>query len=737
MSLTQRPFDANVQQHGGLEAISSELLDYFAAESVGAAEDWYAIEQSLADGTYGVDYGGITPVNAISDLAQSVDIASPLAQGVEVAVDAFADTALNPFADTVLADPVVDATIGGGVLGIVLNSAGYLTVAGEAVLGVLGSPAVMLGSFAAFDAIIWEEVINQGVALYNETHTPVVVSPNLNGSYTFAGPTDPNSIYGPGGYGPEGFVAGDVPLPYFITFDNKATADAPAQVVTVTEQLDANLDWSTFQLADFDFGGAIYPIPAGLTSYSTVIDDTASEGVYVDVDASFNALTGLLTWTFTSIDPTTFDVPVGNPEEGFLPPDVNPPEGDGFVSYSVDPAASDTTGTDINAQGTVIFQAGLPDQSSLNTQKISNTIDDGPPTSSVKPLPAYSPASFTVGWAGEDDPGGSGIRSYDIYVSDNGGPFTLWQADTAQTSGIYTGQNGQTYSFYSVATDNVGNQQPTPSAAQATTQIDAVPPPSSVGPLPPESPPSFRVSWSGSDDAGGSGIASFSIFVSINGGPFNPWITDTTQTSGTYTGQVGDTYGFYSVATDNVGNVQPTPAAAQATTRVISSLSVSSFAVISPNPRNSAVSSIDVTFSEPVNLTTFTGSALTLTDDGGPNLITGAVTVSLVSGSTYQINGLAGLTTANGNYTLTVNSAGIQNAYGKAGTNSLSTSWLMDTTPPTSTISALPPRETSMVFPVSATGSDGGSPPSGISSYNIYASTNGGPWTFWTNVPAS
>ena len=69
---------------------------------------------------------------------------------------------------------------------------------------------------------------------------------------------------------------------------------------------------------------------------------------------------------------------------------------------------------------------------------------------------------------------------------------------------------------------------------------------------------------------------------------------------------------------------------------------------ISPNPRNTPVSSEDVTFNQPVNLTTCTSSALTLTDNGGANLITSAVTVSLVSGSTYQISGLSGLTAAEG-----------------------------------------------------------------------------------------
>ena len=71
---------------------------------------------------------------------------------------------------------------------------------------------------------------------------------------------------------------------------------------------------------------------------------------------------------------------------------------------------------------------------------------------------------------------------------------------------------------------------------------------------------------------------------------------------------------------------------------------VSSIATATPNPRNTAVDSIDVTFSEPINLTTFTTADLSLTDNGGTtNLITGAVTIALVSGTTptYEIGNLS------------------------------------------------------------------------------------------------
>ncbi len=62
---------------------------------------------------------------------------------------------------------------------------------------------------------------------------------------------------------------------------------------------------------------------------------------------------------------------------------------------------------------------------------------------------------------------------------------------------------------------------------------------------------------------------------------------------------------------------------------------------------------------------------------------------------------------------------------------------LVDLTLPTSTVSALPKNETNLTFAVAVTGTDGGSPPSGVKSFDIYSSTNGGPWTFWTTVSAS
>ena len=105
-------------------------------------------------------------------------------------------------------------------------------------------------------------------------------------------------------------------------------------------------------------------------------------------------------------------------------------------------------------------------------------MDTTPPTSTVNALPSQTTTtSFTVSVSSNDPAGAggsppSGVASIAIYTSADGGSFSFWTTVTpANPSATFTGQDGHTYAFYSVATDNAGNVQPTPTAAQATTQV--------------------------------------------------------------------------------------------------------------------------------------------------------------------------------------------------------------------------------------------------------------------------
>ena len=168
-------------------------------------------------------------------------------------------------------------------------------------------------------------------------------------------PSDPNALIGPAGYGTQGFIQPAGTLPYTVDFENDGSA--AAQDVTVTEQLDPNLDWSTFQLGSFGFGTVNVTIPAGLTQYQTTVSYQNTDGSSAEcaVTSTSTSRPASLTVTFTSLDPVTGQAPTGV-FDGFLYPESESPVGsDGYVQYTVQPKAGLATGTTINQQASVVF----------------------------------------------------------------------------------------------------------------------------------------------------------------------------------------------------------------------------------------------------------------------------------------------------------------------------------------------------------------------------------------------
>ena len=95
-----------------------------------------------------------------------------------------------------------------------------------------------------------------------------------------------------------------------------------------------------------------------------------------------------------------------------------------------------------------------------------------------------------------------------------------------------------------------------------------------------------------------------------------------------------------------------------------------------PDPHPPKLGTIDVVFSEPIDPNTFDYSDLSLTRDGGANLITSSVTVSKVSGNTWRIGGLESLNELEGTYTVAVNMTSIRDALGHLGQGTISDSWV-------------------------------------------------------------
>jgi hypothetical protein len=263
------------------------------------------------------------------------------------------------------------------------------------------------------------------------------------------------------------YVAGGSEIPYSVYFENQPTATAPAQSVTITDVLNANLDPTSLTLGPITFPNQVITppsIPLSVAPFTTTVDLRPTTNLLVKISASLNTTAGILTWTFQSLDPTTNQPPT-DPLAGFLPPGA-----EGSVFFTVMPKSTVTTGTVIQNTATVVFDVNPP----INTPTWSNTIDNTNPTSHVNPLAAtQTTTSFTVSWAGSDV--GAGVQDFTVYASDNGGPFTPWQTNTAATSATFTGTVGHSYRFYSIARDLVGNVETSKSTADATTTVTTPP----------------------------------------------------------------------------------------------------------------------------------------------------------------------------------------------------------------------------------------------------------------------
>jgi hypothetical protein len=101
-----------------------------------------------------------------------------------------------------------------------------------------------------------------------------------------------------------------------------------------------------------------------------------------------------------------------------------------------------------------------------------------------------------------------------------------------------------------------------------------------------------------------------------------------------------------------------------------------------PNPRNIVVQALEVTFARAINPATFDWRDLTLTRNGGPNLLTSDVQVNRVNDTTYRIGNFSWVQGAAGNYTLTVSASGIQDLAGNSGFGTRSVTWTLDLTKP-------------------------------------------------------
>ncbi len=244
----------------------------------------------------------------------------------------------------------------------------------------------------------------------------------FNGPYA-TNSHDPNDIAVlPQGAGAKDWITTSEPLTITVHFENDGSA--PARNIRVVLPLDPNLDPSTLHDLGSSFPGEEF---------------------------SYDPTSGTVTWYLPNVN---------------LPPDTSPPDGEGYVALEVSPQAGLANGTQIQAQARVYFDYNAP----VVTPAQVRTLDLAPPIASVATLPASAQAGpLPVSWSGQS---AAGIADYRVYVSQDGGPLTLWQT-TSATSATYDVSPGQTYGFAVQAVDIAGLEGTMPTSPQATVAVAA------------------------------------------------------------------------------------------------------------------------------------------------------------------------------------------------------------------------------------------------------------------------
>ncbi len=280
---------------------------------------------------------------------------------------------------------------------------------------------------------------------------------------------DPNDIIGPPSYGDQKWVSVDATLPYKVRFENDPKfATAPAQKVTIDHPLDSNTDLGSFRLGDFGFASYVFQVPENSSFYAKRLDLRDSLGIYLDVTAGLNIAAKKAFWIFESIDPVT-GLPPADANVGFLAVnDTNTRVGEGFVDYTIKPKSTAVTGDSIRAIADIVFD----NNPAILTPKIHNLIDAVAPTSGIRPLPGLlDSVNIPITMYGEDDSAASGFAAWDLYVSENGGAYTLEAQGITDSVTTYRGNYGHEYRFYTLGLDNVSNKEDVKTTADLTITI--------------------------------------------------------------------------------------------------------------------------------------------------------------------------------------------------------------------------------------------------------------------------
>lgn len=238
---------------------------------------------------------------------------------------------------------------------------------------------------------------------------------------------------------------------YTICFENDSAATAPANVIILTDTIDARyFDLNTFAPTRVRIGD-VEALLSGKPNFIQTVDMRPRINCIAQVECNYDCQQGIAVFTLTSLDPMTLE-PVTDFTQGMLPPNGPDNMGQGEMSFNISLKPGLSEGTVIKNHADNIFDNEDP----VFTPNWVNIIDGVKPTSRVIDCELLNDSVAAVSIRGEDDR--SGPWRYDIYAQYDGGDWYKAASevpiDRAAQVRVYEGIE---HHFYAVLTDSAGN----------------------------------------------------------------------------------------------------------------------------------------------------------------------------------------------------------------------------------------------------------------------------------------
>jgi hypothetical protein len=265
---------------------------------------------------------------------------------------------------------------------------------------------------------------------------------------------DPNIKIGYKGYGNNNHTT-QIPkeLYYEIHFENDSSASAPVQKLIILDTLNKDMfDIKSVVFSELALSDDIIQFNGYNREINKIYDINTSNNYKLDVKASVDTASGVLSCTVIAIDKYTGTIEQLGPFEGFLPPNKDGQNGNGYLSFYV----NRLDGVEqISNEAGIIFD----NNERILTPPWNILKDEIAPTSELFATLDTVAKQINIEWQGEDNTNGSGVYDYTIYWSTDNTTFNPLLTSSTLTEYSLNLINKPSYYFYSIASDAVGNRE--------------------------------------------------------------------------------------------------------------------------------------------------------------------------------------------------------------------------------------------------------------------------------------